>query len=168
MNKEKSRLLAICISPGGIPKQTVFSAEVTYAGIAGDGHNHAKHNHPNQAISLEDIETLNDLGQEGFPLSCGTIGENITVADLDVQGLPVGTRLVFSGGVVLELSKERKPCYVLDAIDPRLKEAILGRCGFYAKVIKEGILNVGETIDVVRQEVPDIHPQGELQRTRLA
>ena len=52
----------------------------------------------------------------------------------------------FSDGVILELTKIRKPCYVLDAIDPRLKEVIIGRCGFYAKVLQEGLINTGDNI----------------------
>lgn len=38
-----------------------------------------------------------------------------------------------------------------DAIDPRLKEDALGRHGMYAKVIKEGILQVGETLRVMNE-----------------
>ena len=72
----------------------------------------------------------------------------MTVRHLSVQSLPVGTLLEFEGGVVLELTKERKPCYVLDAIDPRLKDAIINRCGFYARVVQEGIIRTGETIEV--------------------
>ena len=33
-----------------------------------------------------------------------------------------------------------------DSINPRLKEDILGRCGMYAKVLKEGTLAKGEII----------------------
>ena len=47
-------------------------------------------------------------------------------------------------------TKRRKPCYVLDAIDPRLKDVIVGRCGFYAKVLKTGRLRAGESIVVER------------------
>jgi len=126
-----------------LPRDFVW---VTAAGLEGDGHNHAKHNNPLQAVCLQDREYIEDLQGEGFPLSFGTIGENLTVSCLYVQNLPVGTILKFSGGVVLELTKERRPCYVLDSIDPRLKEVIVGRCGFYAKVIREGILKIGERI----------------------
>lgn len=149
MLKEKAQLSAICISRGGIPKRTVFCAGVSFEGLQGDGHNHVKHNHPNQAVCLQDVEILQELSKEGFLLSCGTIGENLTVSHLNLRDLPLGTVLQFSGGVVLELTKERKPCYVLDAIDPRLQQSILGRCGVYAKVLKEGMLMVGETIEVV-------------------
>jgi len=40
---------------------------------------------------------------------------------------------------------------VMDAIDRRLKEDALGRHGMYVKVIKEGILKVGETIQVMNE-----------------
>ena len=142
------QVVAVCISSGGIPKLRQSSVQVTAAGLAGDGHNHAKHNTPLQAVCLQDQEVLEDLRQEGFAVASGVIGENVTVRHLHVNRLPVGTILEFSGGVVLELTKERKPCYVLDAIGPRLKEVIIGRCGFYGKVVREGFINAGETIQV--------------------
>jgi molybdopterin adenylyltransferase len=119
---------------------------VSFAGIAGDGHNHAKHNSLLQAVSLQDAEVLEDLVKQGFKLKAGATGENLTVRHLMVNRLKVGTILEFPGGVVLELTKERKPCYVLDAIDPRLKEVIAGRCGFYARVLREGMVQSGDGI----------------------
>ena len=139
-------IVSVSISRGGIPKISVNSVRVTKTGLEGDGHNHEKHNRPTQAVCLQDAELLDDLYREGYPLSYGTIGENLTVRHLHVQSLSPGTTLHFSGGVILELTKERKPCYVLDSIDPRLKEAIVGRCGFYAQVLREGTLSLGETI----------------------
>ena len=145
----KPIVASVSISGGGIPKLPVERVRITKAGLEGDGHNHEKHNRPAQAVCLQDAELLEDLYREGFPLAYGTIGENLTVRHLGVQRLSVGTLLYFSGGVILELTKERKPCYVLDAIDPRLKDAIQGRCGFYAQVLKEGIIAPGDTIDYV-------------------
>lgn len=140
---------SICVSTGGIPKRPVNSVRVTRAGLEGDGHNHEKHNRPTQAVCLQDAELLEALYREGYPVSHGTIGENLTVRHLRVQNLPSGTILNFTGGVVLELTRERKPCYVLDSINPRLKEAIMGRCGFYAQVLKEGNLTPGEKIQLI-------------------
>ena len=122
------------------------SIRVAISGLEGDGHHHPKHSHPLQAVCLQDVEQLEELRLRGFPLSCGTTGENLTVRHLDVNSLPVGTILEFAGGVVLELTKVRKPCYVLDSIDPRLKEVIVGRCGVYARVVQEGLMETGESI----------------------
>ena len=151
------QVISINISGGGIPKYPIESVYIKEGGLQGDGHNHEKHYRPNQAVSLQDIERLVDLRQEGYKIYAGATGENLTVSNLDVNNLPVGTRLKFSGGVEIELSKIRQPCYVLDSIDPRLKSDILGRCGYYAKVIKEGLVSVYETIQIVR---PDYEQAG--------
>ena len=143
-----ARVVAINVSAGGIPKLPVRSVWINAGGLDGDTHHHEKHNNPLQAVCLWDVELMEDLRQEGFPLGCGTIGENLTVCNCHIQKLLPGTILQFSKGVILELTKERKPCYVLDSIDPRLKEAILGRCGYYARVLKEGILEAGEIISI--------------------
>ncbi len=142
-------LVAICISSGGIPKRPISSVRISTTGLESDGHHHEKHDRPSQAVCLQDIEKLDELQAEGYPLYCGTTGENLTVGNLNVNALPVGTILEFSGGLVIRLTKVRQPCYVLDAINPKLKEAIIGRCGYYAEVVKEGILKAGETIHVV-------------------
>ena len=149
------QIVSINISKGGIPKLPVSSVRVTTAGLEGDGHNHPKHCSPLQAVCIQDIEKLNEIGRNGYDLSPGKAGENLTVQNLGVNSLPLGTVLQFSGGVVLEISKTRKPCYVMDAIHSRLKEDALGRHGMYAKVIKEGFLSVGETMKAIKPGLVD-------------
>lgn len=144
----RARVVSINISKGGIPKRPVPQAAVHTGGLQGDGHNHAKHYRPAQAVSLQDMETLQELTAEGFPLSPGMTGENVNVCGVGVNALPVGSRLIFSGGVEIEITRKRPPCYVLDAIDPRLKKVILGRCGAYARVIREGVIDNGEDITI--------------------
>lgn len=144
-DQELARVIAISTSPGGVPKLPRAEAEVTLAGLCGDGRNHAKHIRPDRAVSLLDVEILRQLVQEGFPLEPGTAGENLTVEGLNVQAMPPGTILEI-GEVVIRLEAPRKPCYVLDAIDPRLKEAIVGRCGYMASVIRGGTLFPGMAI----------------------
>jgi MOSC domain-containing protein YiiM len=144
-----ARVLAVCVSPGGIPKLPQPEGRVGFSGIAGDGRNHAKHVRPDRAVSLWDVEVLQQLVREGFPsLAPGVAGENLTVAGLCVQALSPGTLLAI-GPVLLRLEQPRKPCYVLDAIDPRLKEAIVGRCGYLASVVREGVIRPGMEIEVV-------------------
>lgn len=147
----KSRLVAVCVSPGGIPKRPQPIAIVRREGLVGDGHNHAKHRRPDRAVSLWDLELLQQLVHEGFALAPGAAGENLTIAGLNLQSLLPGTLLQIGpiGNVVLRLEQPRKPCYVLDAIDPRLKEAITGRCGYLASVVREGVVAPGMTVQVV-------------------
>jgi len=140
-------VVAVCMSPGGIPKLPRPIAHVTRAGIDGDGRAHKKHLRSDRAISLFDLGILRDLVREGFSLTPGAAGENLTVEHLNVQQLPPETLLAI-GEVLLRLEQPRKPCYVLDSINPRLKEAIVGRCGYLASVVREGIIRPGMAIRV--------------------
>jgi len=149
-SKDQPYVLSINISQGGIPKLPIESVCVTENGLEGDGHNHDKHNNPIQAVCLQDIEKLKELKKEGYALDSGATGENLTVKNLNVNALSIGTILKFSKGVVLEISKVRKPCYVLDTIDPKLKEDISGRCGMYAKVLEKGSIAVGDTLCIYK------------------
>ncbi len=66
MSESSPIVVAVNISPGGVPKHQIEIGEVTSAGLVGDGHDHAKHNTQMQAISLIDVEDLDDLRREGF------------------------------------------------------------------------------------------------------
>lgn len=144
-------VVSVNISDGGIPKHPVPVAEITERGLVGDGHDHEKHDTPLQAVSLFDLEDLEDLRYEGFDVGPGSTGENITVRGLEVDGLDLGDRLRFSGGLHLELTKRRRPCYVLDAIDPAFQRAVMNRCGFYARVVTPGRVQPGETVHVEKR-----------------
>ncbi len=150
MNESNAIVLSVNISDGGIPKLPVEVGEVTTDGLVGDAHDHEKHITPNQAICIIDQEDLDDLREEGYNLPPGATGENLTVRNLNADDLNIGDRLCFSGGLELEITKMRKPCFVLDAIDPNLKETIKGRCGCYGKVITTGQIRAGEKIDTLQ------------------
>lgn len=141
------RLDAVCVSHGGIPKTPILAVEVDGTGLIGDGHAHEKHRRPDRAVSLFDREVLEQLISEGYPLSPGAAGENLLLSGLGVQQLTPGDELEI-GDVVLRLEKPRKPCYVLDAIDPRLKDVIVGRCGYMASVVRGGRLSPGMPVTV--------------------
>jgi MOSC domain-containing protein YiiM len=141
-------VVAVCISSGGVPKRRVTSAQVTGDGLVGDGHAHQKHCRPHRAVSIQDLELLDELRAEGYPVGPGIMGENVTVRGLNVQQLAPGDRLRFENGPTVELTEPRKPCFVLDAIDPALQVAVVGRCGFLGSVVRTGRLFPGQHIVV--------------------
>lgn len=145
-------VVAVCRSTGGIPKLPLHYVRVTETGLDGDAHAHAKHSRPDRAVCLWDLEIMRQLIDEGFALSPGAAGENLTVEGLHVQQLRPGTLLEI-GDVVLQLTQPRKPCYVLDAIDPRLKDAVVDRFGYMAAVFRGGILGPGMPIRVLADVV---------------
>ena len=143
---------SVNVSSGGIPKLPVEKCAVTVAGLAGDGRDHDKHITPERAVSLIDMEILTQLSNEGYEVSPGAVGENLTVEELNVQKLEPGDRLSFSGGLLIELVESRRPCFVLDPLGKQLKTDIVGRCGYLAKVIVENDVSPGETITVIEKK----------------
>jgi MOSC domain-containing protein YiiM len=146
-----ARVVSINVSPGGIPKRPVPEVEVAIAGLVGDGHDHEKHRTPVQAVSLLDLELLRAAAEDhGLDLVPGSLGENLTVQGLGVQRLGEGDRLRIDGvdgrDVLLEITKVRPPCYVLDALSPDLKRTMWNRIGMYAAVIEPGVIREGARV----------------------
>lgn len=96
-----AEVVAVCVSPGGVPKLPVESAQVCREGLVGDGHDHEKHRRPHRAVSIQDLELLDELRAEGFPVGPGVIGENRTVRGLHVQSCSPGDHLRFADGPLL-------------------------------------------------------------------
>ncbi len=141
-------VLSINISKGGVPKLPVDAVFINVQGLEGDGHNHEKHYRLTQAVCIQDMEQLEELVKKGYPLGPGSAGENLTVCCLNVNSLPIGTILEFAGGVKLEITRVRPTCYVMDQINPMLKEDADGCHGMYAKVIQSGTMKKNEMISV--------------------
>jgi MOSC domain-containing protein YiiM len=118
-------------------------------GIQGDAHRG-----PNsiRQVLLEDVEVLRTLGLEP-----GTIKEQVTVEDVRVNDLAVGTRLVL-GAVVLELTKPAGPCSRMDEIRPGLRAELEGCRGVLAKVMVPGTVHVGDGVTVEQPEPEVIAP----------
>jgi len=144
------RLVSINVSPGGIPKTAVPEARVTTDGVAGDGHHDTKnHGGPDQAICLYSIELYHQLITERILVKPGDFGENFTTVGIDYTALGPGNRLRVGPACLIEITKVRVPCYKLTKYDERLPKALLGRSGWMARVLEEGTVRTGETIEVV-------------------
>jgi MOSC domain-containing protein YiiM len=87
----------------------------------------------------------------GRKLGPGMFGENLTVASLDLAAMVVGQRWRI-GTVELEVSQPRLPCFKLGLRfgDPRMVKrfAKAGRTGTYLRIVREGVLEAGDAIEV--------------------
>ena len=146
-------VVAVCRSSGGIPKLPQTEVRITPDGIEGDAHDHDKHNKPTRALALVDEEILDKLRAEGYDVSIGSIGENITLRNVHVQRMPPGAVLQM-GEVLVRLEEPRRPCFVLDAIDEQLKTDIVGRCGYMASVVQAGRLTPGVAVECLGEDTP--------------
>lgn len=146
-------LAQLNISPGGMPKLPVRSANVTGAGVEGDWQKNRKyHGGPNRAICLFSEELYAWLGEQGVVgLVNGAIGENFTTRGIDLMKLGVGDRLRVGADCVIELTDVREPCRQLKKWDERFPKLIVGRSGWVAKVVTEGHVTEGDSVNLVQR-----------------
>lgn len=88
----------------------------------------------------------------GRAIDPGTFGENLTTLGMDVTNAVIGERWVI-GGVVLEVSQPRIPCYKLGIRmdDPQFpaRFAAAGRPGAYLRIVRPGRISAGDAIRVI-------------------
>lgn len=146
----QSILAQLNISPGGIPKTPVLFAHVSRDGVAGDWQRNRKHHSgPDRAVCLYSEELYAELRADGVDLVNGAVGENFTTRGLNLRHLAKGDRLRVGGECVIEITNIRIPCRTLAEWDARLPQLIEGRSGWVAKVIREGIVRPGDSIEVL-------------------
>ncbi|MCX5520237.1 MOSC domain-containing protein [Kaistia defluvii] len=93
-------------------------------------------------VHLVHQELLDDLQAQGFAVSPGTIGENVTTRGIDLLGLPTGARLRIGPEVVVEVTGLRNPCVQLDRYQKGLMAATLDRDSEGNLVRKAGVMSI--------------------------
>ena len=155
-------IVQVSISPGGVPNHAIDEGIVRAGGIAGDGWRYPFHGGAKRAILLITSEGIDALVQQGFPLTFGSLGENLTTLGLDRLRLRLGQRFR-AGSAVIELMQLRIPCDTLSVYGAGIQAAIYdaraqagdavspvwGLSGFYASVVEPGILRPGDSIALV-------------------
>jgi MOSC domain-containing protein YiiM len=93
-------------------------------------------------VHLIHAELHEELAQQGFELSAGQMGENVTTSGVELLALPTGTVLRLGSEAAVEVTGLRNPCSQLDEIAPGLMKAVLGRDGDGELVRKSGVMGV--------------------------
>ena len=155
------RIVQVNISQGGVPKKPVPSARVTLTRVEGDDWNDKiSHGLADQNVCLFSLELIEELKAEGFPLFPGALGENLTTEGLDYRKVRLGEIYRIGDDVELRITKIRVPCstiavygegiiaatYDLDVKRGNVETPKWGRSGYYAKVLKEGIVKPDDPI----------------------
>lgn len=135
------RVVALCMGPGGIPKQSVPEAQLGRLGLEGDKHRHPEHGGENRAVCLFSTADYTTLRRDGVLAdSPGTFGENLLIEGLDFDDLKPGDHLQIGDQVVLEIHDCREPCITLESVDTRFPALMEGRSGFMCRVVTCGLL----------------------------
>jgi MOSC domain-containing protein YiiM len=92
-------------------------------------------------VHLMQMELIEELNAQGFALTPGLMGENITTRGIDLLGLPRGARLRI-GNAVIEVTGLRNPCAQLDGLRPGLMAAVLDRAPDGSLIRKAGVMGI--------------------------
>ena len=139
----------------GLPKKPVDSAFISFAGVQGDFnvYRHEKRrDDPDSALLIMPIEKIRELNSEGWPIEPGDLGENLTTSGIPYDSFEVG-KIFTAGEATFQISRACDPCdnlfllsYVGRSKGPKFLKTMLGRRGWYARVLKEGRVKAQDQI----------------------
>ena len=145
---------SINTSNGGVPKFSRAWAHVGVTGVDGDRQaDRIFHGGRDRAVCLYSLDLIEALQGEGHPIMPGTIGENLTLHGVSWTDIRADTRIEI-GDVLLEVTKAASPCYKIagsfrDGQFVRVSQRVHpGWSRFYARVLREGPVNVGDRVTV--------------------
>ena len=127
--------------------------QVTKFGLEGDVIISKKHHGgPDQALYIYGTADYawwaNELGKELTP---GTFGDNLTISELESAQFNIGDYLHI-GDVILQVTAPRIPCSTFAARmeDPHWVKKFrhAERPGLYSRVLKEGLVKVGDAVTI--------------------
>lgn len=156
-------------------KQVVDSIRlIEDEGVEGDAHQGITVKHrsrvrvdpaqPNlRQVHLIHHELIQELQEKGFDVHPAIMGENITTSGVDLLSLPTDTILAIGSEAQLKVTGLRNPCAQLDNYQKGLTSAVLDRdehgnlvrkAGIMSVVIKGGVVQAGDTIEVILPAKP--------------
>ena len=142
-------------SGGGVPKLPIDEARVLLTGVEGDWQRDRRHHGgPDRAVCIYSKDLIDALATEGHPIAPGTVGENVTVSGVPWNTMRPGARVAI-GTALLELTDFAPPCttirhsFVREEFKRISEKVHPGWSRVYARVIREGVIRMGDSVEVV-------------------
>ncbi|MFZ2087581.1 MAG: MOSC domain-containing protein, partial [Desulfobaccales bacterium] len=114
-------------------------------GVRGDAHAEGG----KRQVSFLALEGIDRMRAAGADVKPGDFAENITTRGLEVDKLPVGTRLRIGKEAELTITQIGKACHHGCAIRELVGDCIMPREGVFASVEKAGVVRPGDLIEVL-------------------
>ena len=138
------------IDKRGVLGRVAFAHEQVANDVIIDRNAHGGYDQAVYAYAREDADWWER--EIGISIDNGRFGENLTTQGIDVNAALIGERWQI-GSVILEVSQPRIPCRVFAGFWQRptlIKEFMAaGRPGAYLRIIQEGEIGVGDSIEVI-------------------
>ena len=127
--------------------------------LDGDGQADLRvHGGPDKAVMLYAAAHYPAWNAElGFAMPFGAFGENLSVRGMTEADVCIGD-VIDVGTARLEVSQPRGPCWKIarrwKIHDLSARVQATGRTGWYARVLREGVLRAGDDVVLVRRPYP--------------
>lgn len=143
----QGKVQAVCVSKQkGTKKQNIKIAVFKENfGIINDVHAGSQ-----RQVSLLTEESITKIKDKGLDVAFGDFAENIVTKDIDLRRLDVGTKLKIGKEVILEITQLGKTCLSPCAIYYKTGDCIMPKEGIFAKVLRSGIVKVGDKVEVIK------------------
>jgi MOSC domain-containing protein YiiM len=145
-------------------------------GVEGDAHSGQRVQHlsrvrrdpaqPNlRQVHLIHAELFDQVAADGFTMSPGLIGENVTTRGVDLLSLPTGALLRLGPDAVVEITGLRNPCVQINGVEDGLMKRLVSVDASGETVRLAGVMSVvvaGGTVragDVIAVELPAGEPR---------
>jgi MOSC domain-containing protein YiiM len=144
----KGEVIAVCHSDRkGTRKAPIPSGVfIEDYGLSGDAHAEQGIRRQVSLLAEASIEKMKKLGIE---VGVGDFAENLTISGLDLHHLPPGTCLRAGSEVLLEITQIGKACHKGCAIFEQVGTCIMPKEGVFARVIRGGVVNTGDTVEII-------------------
>ncbi len=145
-DKVKPRIKAVCTSKEkGAKKQNIkIGVLKENFGIVGDAHAGSR-----RQVSLLAEESIEKMKNKGLDINFGDFAENIVTSGIDLKNLPIATKIRIGKNAILEVTQIGKVCVSRCAIYYKTGDCIMPKEGIFAKVLKGGIIKVGDRLEVI-------------------
>lgn len=142
----EGKIVAVCLSPGkGERKKDVGRGELLENfGLAGDGHGGDWH----RQVSLLALESIAKMRAAGLTVGPGDFAENLTTEGIELNILPIGTRLRVGDEALLEVTQIGKVCHTRCAIYHQAGDCVMPKEGIFARVLQGGPVRSGDVLRV--------------------
>ncbi len=141
-----TRVVAVCTSEKKGTRKAKIAAGILAEdyGLVDDAHaDRTTH----RQVSLLASESINRMRDLGFDVAPGDFAENLTTKGIELNSLPVGTRLSVGEEVTLEITQIGKECHTRCAVSKQIGDCIMPKEGVFARVIRGGPVRAGDRIE---------------------
>ena len=150
-----AHIFALNRAPGGVPKTTVFDADLFKRGMEGDRQRNKEHHGGiPKALCLFSLEVILKLQAEGHSIYPGSTGENLTISGIDWSTVRPGMRMKIGDVAEIEITLDAVPCKLigLSFMDGEFTRIAIKKhpteTRWYAKVLTEGRVKIGDEVVV--------------------